>query len=328
MKSLVVLLTSLVLVNAASADLNIYTDRSTELLGPIVEQYEASTGIQVNVLTMKYKDMIKRLKTEGERTPVDVIFVKDMVYLNELAAEGMFQPMTTEVPKEVVAASMRHPENLWTSIAIRPRTIVYNKNTVNPEDLSTYASLAQEKWMGKLCLRTSASSYNVALVSSFIANYGQDMAQVLLEGYMDNLATVPFRSDRAVLDAIAAGDCEVGIVNSYYLAGKIAADPTFPVGIVFAGQERGGVHVNGTGAGISVHSAKVQEASDFIELMLSKESQKHFSGSHLDYPARTDLIPETLVKDWGVFNAETVNWSVLGQYHEAATNLVEVVGYE
>ena len=240
----------------------------------------------------------------------------------------MFQKMTAESPEKLVAESMRHPEGLWTAVTIRPRTVVYNKSKFAEGVVLNYSDLTSSEFENKLCLRTSQSSYNVALVSSFIQNMGYENTKVMLSGWLENLATeIPSKNDRGVLDSIAEGTCDVGVVNSYYLAQKLIADPGYPVGILFADQGSTGVHVNGTGVGISVHSKKVVEASAFIDLMLSDSSQLHFSSKQSDYPAKIDLLPNTLVKDWGLFKADPVNWSVLGLQHEKAQKLFEEINY-
>lgn len=325
---IVTMLLTLLIANAASADLNIYTDRSATLIEPIAVEFTARTGEKVNILSVSYKDLIKRLEIQGEKAPADLIFVKDMVYLSELTKKNMFQPMTTDVPSKVVAPAMRHPQGLWAAITIRPRTIVYSTDAVTPEELTTYEDLASPKWKGKLCVRTSASSYNVALVSSFITNLGYEPAKTMMQGWMDNLAEEPFSNDRAVLDAILNGSCDVGVVNSYYLAGKVFAAPNYAVGIKFANQSGRGVHVNGIGAGVFKFSKKADLASAFIALMLEDKSQLHFTSSHLDYPAKMQLLPQTLIQDWGVFQADQTNWSVFGLQNTKAKELFEAVGYE
>lgn len=329
MKALALLL--ILTVNSAFAvdAVNIYTDRSQELMAPLAEEFKARTGAQVNILNISnYSDLAQRLEAEGENSPADLIFVKDMVYLNDLVKNGFLQPMKTEAPVKSVASSMRHPEGFWTAVNVRPRTVVFDKTKVSADDIKTYADLATDKWSGKLCLRTSSKSYNIALVSNFIANYGTEETQSILEGYVRNLARAPYSGDTAVIEAIESGDCVVGIVNSYYLARKYNDDPTYPVGITFVNQDSTGVHVNGTGVGVAWASKNPEGASDFIAMMLEDKWQTYFSSANPDYPAKLDLLPEGLVRDWGVFKADSINWSDLGEYHEEASNLVELVGYE
>jgi len=312
----------------AQADLNIYTDRSVEILQPLASEFEANTGVKINILSQDYPDLLDRLEAEGENTLADLILVKDMVYLNELTDREMFQAYTGQVPEASVDAPMRHPENLWTAVTLRPRTIVYNSVNKIAADVKNYTQLADERFKGKLCLRTSNSSYNVALVSSLIENMGYESAKNLVAGWVENLNPIaPTRNDREVLDAIADGTCDVGVVNSYYLTGKLINDPSFPVAITFAQQGSGGVHMNGIGIGVGAYSQNVEGASAFIDFILSDKSQLHLSNSHGDYPAKKDLLPETLIKDWGLFETDQVNWSVLGLQHENAKRLFEEVGY-
>lgn len=325
MKSL--LLSCILFSIAAHADLNIYTDRSVDVVQPMAAKYTEETGVKVNIISEKYNDIVKRLEVEGGRSVVDLIFVKDLVYLNDLTDREMLQPMDAEQSLSLIETSMKHPDSLWTAVTIRPRTIVYNKITVDPSEVSNYSDLANPKWKGRVCLRTSNSSYNVALASSFINDMGYEAAKEMMQGWKDNLAKDPERKDSWVLDAISEGTCDVGIVNSYYLARKLKENPEFPVGIVFANQGSTGAYLNGTGIGVAVGSDKVSEASAFIDLLLSEEGQHHFSNDHLDYPARQDLQPQTLVKEWGTFEFSEVNWSVLGLQRRNTQRLFEEIGY-
>lgn len=314
--------------SSAFADLTVYTDRSTELLQPLADTYEISTGVKVNIVFIKkYEALLQRLETEGDNSFADLIFVKDMIFLNDLTDNGFFQPMSAESPQKIIAQGMRHPKNLWTAVTIRPRTIVYNKNLVNPSELSDYADLAKPDWEGKVCLRTSQKSYNKALVSSLIHNLGYVKTFKMVSGWVKNLALSPLSSDGAVLEAIKRETCHVGLVNSYYLAGKLKDDPTYPVAILFANQGNRGAHVNGTGIGVAQSSKQPEEASKFIDFLLTNESQQHFAKNQLDYPAKKGLIPETLIKDWGVFNADSVNWSFMSFYTDLVEKIFEDAEY-
>jgi iron(III) transport system substrate-binding protein len=322
------ILATFLLSGFAQADVNIYTDRTVELLQPIADKFEAESGVKVNILSLSYNDIVERLEAEGENTFADLIIVKDMVYLNELTDKGVFQSFTTDEPESVVKPAMRHPENLWTAVTVRARTLVYNSENKIASDVTNYVELADERFAGKLCLRTSDSSYNVAFVSSLIHNLGYVAAQELVSGWVANLnPSSPHSNDRAVLDAVADGTCDVGVVNSYYLAGKLIEDPEFPVAITFANQSVGGVHMNGIGVGVSAYSKSPEGANDFIAFMLTDESQLYLSTSQGDYPAKIGLLPETLVRDWGLFETDAVNWSVIGLQHDNAKKLFEEVGY-
>jgi iron(III) transport system substrate-binding protein len=324
-KSLVTLFVFLFTL-AASADILIYTDRSAELMDPLVELFEQQTGENAVYLTMGSSEVVDRLLAEGDRTLADIVIVKDMLYLNEMANLGLLQPMT--VSTDQVPAQMQHPDKLWAALTMRARTVVYNVDLVDPEEVKTYASLGDEKWRGQLCLRTSQSSYNVSLISGFIADLGYDGAKSLMQSWLNNLSGAPKPNDRAVIDAVAQGECSVGVVNSYYLGQENAIGNSLNVGIVFVDQEGLGVHVNGTGAGIVAVSEKEAQSNQFMNIMLSSEVQYVFSNAHFDYPVNPNLLPETLVANWGSFFSNETNWSVVGDSTQEAYSIIEELGYK
>jgi len=312
----------------AQADVNIYTDRAVELLKPLADEFESKQGVRVNIVNGSSNEIIDRVEAEGENTFADLIFVKDMVYLNTLTDKGLFQAFSSQNPISFVDEAMRHPENLWTAVTIRPRTLVYNKVNSRGANFKNYVDLADESLKGKLCLRTSNSTYNTALVSSLIHNMGYESAKSLLSGWVANLnSEAPTGNDRAALDLVASGSCDVAVVNSYYLTGKLQDDPAYPVALTFADQGSGGVHMNGAGIGLSAFSKNPTEANAFIDYILSDKAQLHLANEQGDYPSKMGLLPETLVREWGVFETDAVNWSVLGLQHKNAKKLFEEIGY-
>ncbi len=314
----------------SSADIVVYTDQSAELLEPVRSEFEKRTGIVVDFITeSSTKELINRVAAEGESTFADLIYVKDLVYLNSLTQIGAFKPFITTFPQMWVDEHMRHPGRLWTGVTYRPRTLVYSKILYpNGPNVKTYSDLADPKWSGKLCLRTSTSSYNKALVSSFIVNMGYESAKKMLEGFISNLAGGVVRpKDSAVLESIKNGECELGLTNSYYLARKINEDPDYPVGLLFLNQDTTGVHINGSGIGVSKFTRNEYEANLFITELLKVSTQLHISGAKPDYPVRKELLPDTFIKDWGVFNFDQTNWSVIGESLGDANTLIEEVGY-
>ena len=326
MKKIILLVITTLFAISAQADLNIYTDRSASLMDPVVDRFVQETGEPVNYIRISGSQMIDRLLAGGEGPPADVVIVKDMLYLNEMSELGLFQPMS--VSTDAIPQQMQHPEKEWASITMRARTIVYNKSLVQPEEVSTYAALGDEKWKGKLCVRTSNSSYNVSLIAGFVADYGYDDAKGLMQSWINNLAGSPEGNDRAVLAKVESGDCHVGIVNSYYLGQENNLGKNLNVGIVFADQDGLGAHVNGTGVGILATTEKIDLANKFAEIAISSESQYVFANAHYDYPVSSDLVPQTLIVDWGTFFANQTNWSVIGLHKNAAFSIIQEIGYE
>lgn len=320
--------TGLAALSAEAKELTVYTDRPLERFQPIAEKFTRETGVGVNFVSLSYADMVKRLDAEGEATPADLLIVKDLVYLGELSESGRFQPMQSQIVANSVAPAMRHPENLWTALTFRARTIVYAADRVDPLSISKYEDLAGSEWEGRLCLRTSRGSYNEALVAHLVALHGKEAAKRIVEGWVANLATDVFPNDTAQIEAIANGVCDVGIVNSYYLANLVKNRPSLPVKILFAEQDGRGVHANGSGIGITKQSKSREFAARFIEALLTNEAQLAISSAHMDYPAKLGLAPDTLIRDWGSFKIDALNWSEISREVPVAREIFREVNYK
>ena len=312
MKRFFALIAFSLVAQSAMADLTVYTDRPTDRLQPAIQAFTAKTGVKVTVLEEAYPALLKRLQTEGSASPADVIFTKDLVYQRELASLGFFQTMNSPTVAQSTVDALRDPQGLWTAITMRARTIMYNPARVDASELSTYEDISSEKWAGRVCLRTSKSSYNDALVGSFIVNNGYDKAAAMVKGLVFNLAVDPFPNDVKVLEAIANGVCDVGIANTYYLAGVVAQNPNFPIKPFFANQSTTGTHVNGSGAGVAATSKQAALATQFIETLLTDDVQLQLSGAAYEYPAKSKLAPNTLIRNWGSFKMDANNWSDIG----------------
>lgn len=324
----------------ASADLVLYTDRPTAGIAPVAAEFEARTGTKVVIVEQAFSALYPRMKAEKELglQQFDLIFVKDMILLSQLSTEGFFQPSTSPALAGIVDSSMQDPNRLWTAVTFRARTLVYNPSRVDVAKINTYADLAKEEYAGLLCLRTSKANYNVALVASLIKNLGYDAAKSVVENWVLNLAVGELPDDNSVIEAIATGQCSVGITNSYYLAGYHAKNPSFPVAIEFLNQDSSGVHVNGSGIGVAKDSKQQALAESFIALMLEEKFQLQMSSAHLDYPARKGLMPNTFIKDWGnpaitapgehKFKIDQTNWAEIGILADQSKKLISDVNYQ
>ncbi len=321
------LIAALLCTQSAFADLTIYTDRVTANLQPIANVFTARTGEKVTIVELAYPALKARIESEKETSPADLIFVKDLIYLNELSDLGHFKPFAADLAASV-PEQMRSSSNLWTAISFRVRSLVYNTTSVNPNEIQSYEDLATDKWAGRVCVRSGNHAYNQALVSSFVHNMGTEKTTSFLTSLLSNLSVDPMSSDRAVIDAIASGVCDVGFVNHYYLAPYVAANPAFVVKMAFLNQGSTGVHTNGAGIGIYKASKNQASAEQFISLLLEDQTQLDWSANHYDYPAKANLIPSTLIKDWGLFKTEQASWETLGKSLPAALKIISDVQYK
>ena len=305
----------------------VYSSRNEQLIKPLFEAYTAETGVKIEFITDKEGPLIQRLKAEGESSPADLLLTVDAGNLWFAKQEGLLQPVQTAVLDAAVPAHLRDPEHYWHALSVRARTIVYHPDRVDTGRLSTYAALADDEWKGRLCLRTSKKVYNQSLVAMLIATKGEEATEAIVRGWVENLAAPVFSSDTKVIEAIAAGQCDVGIVNTYYLGRLIDKNPEYPVGLFFANQSTDGVHVNISGVGVTAHSQRVGEAVQLIEWLATGDAQQQFAGVNIEYP----LLPTTkvadLVEQWGTFKPQLINVSRAGELQTAAVKLMDRAGY-
>lgn len=313
---------------AFASELVVYSARADELLKPIVQKYQQKTGTKVTLVSDKAGPLMEKLKAEGKNTKADVLITVDGGNLWQAAQAGLFKPINSATLKSNIPSHLRDPSNQWFGLSVRARTIFYNPKKVNPSQLSTYADLANPKWKGKLCLRTSNNVYNQSLVATMIANQGQAKTEQIVKGWVANLATKPFSNDTALLEAISAGQCDVGIANTYYFGRLLDKKPNINVKVFFADQAGKGTHVNVSGAGVVKHSDNAAEAQKFIEWLSGSEAQNLFADLNNEYPANPRISPDPKVAKWGNFKHDFINVSVAGKNQAKAIMLMKKAGYQ
>lgn len=313
---------------ANSNELVVYSSRADHLIKPIIEKYQQKTGVKVTVVNDKAGALMEKLKAEGKNTKADVLITVDGGNLWQATQMGLLRPLDSKTLKNNIPAHLRDPKNQWFGLSVRARTIFYNPDQVKPSELSTYADLADPKWKGKLCLRTSDNVYNQSLVGTMIANLGEATTQKIVKGWVDNLATKPFANDTAMLEAIGAGQCAVGIANTYYYGRLLDKKPNINVKLFFANQKEKGTHVNVSGAGVVKHSDNPAEAQKLIEWLSGDEAQGMFAGLNNEYPANPRISSDSKVVAWGSFKQDVINVSIAGQNQARAKKLMSRAGYK
>jgi len=310
----------------------VYSSRAEHLIQPVFDLYTEQTGQQIQFITDKAGVLIERLKQEGESTPADVFITVDAGNLGYAAAEGLLLPLQSPVLAGNVPAHLRDAKNHWVGLSLRARTIVYSTERVSPEELSTYEALGDEAWEGLLCLRTSKKVYNQSLVAMLIAEHGEEKTQQIVEAWVNNLAVAPLSNDTKVMEAILAGQCEVGVVNSYYFGRMKVKAPELPLALFWPNQNLGesstaGVHVNISGAGVLRHSKQATAAQEFVEWMASDDAQAIFGGVNQEYPVNPAIAVDPEVKSWGDFKASELPLSRAYELQPAAVKLMDRAGY-
>jgi len=312
---------------ATSAPVVVYSSRQEYLIKPLFDRFTQETGIEVQTQTAEEGPLIARLQAEGDGTFADIFYTVDVGNLWGAASKGLLAPLHSPVLEANIPPNLRDPEGRWFGLSVRARTIAYSTERVDPAELSTYEALADPKWEGRLCLRTSRKVYNMSLVATMIDRLGEAPTEEIVKGWVHNLATRVFSSDALLIEAIAAGQCDVGLVNTYYLGQLQQRSPEIPVALFWANQASSGVHVNVSGAGLTAHAKNPQGARLLLEWLSSEEPQHMFSELNLEYPANPDIPSVPLVQSWGDFKADPINVEVAGRLQADAVRLMDRADY-
>jgi iron(III) transport system substrate-binding protein len=307
----------------------VYSERKEPLFQPILEAYTRATGIEVQVLTDQAQVLIERLAAEGERTRADVLVTVDAGNLWQATERGVLGDTRTPALDAAVPAAFRDPDGRWYAITERARVIVHAPERVPASELSTYEDLADPRWRGRLCLRSSKKVYNQSLVAMLIDRHGEARAEAIVAGWVANLAAPPFADDTLVIEAIAAGQCDVGVVNTYYYGRLAKQRPDLAAAVFYPnqGEGEGGVHVNVTGAGVVAHSRQPEQARAFIEWLLTEPAQRLFADIDFEFPVNPAVPANDAVAAWGTFKADPRNIAQAGRLQAAAVRLMDRAGY-
>jgi iron(III) transport system substrate-binding protein len=312
---------------AAAPEVVVYSARNEQLIKPLFDAYTAKTGVGVRFITDKEGPLLARLQAEGANTPADVLVTVDAGNLWQAGEVGVLAAIDSPVLRANIPAQLRDPGDRWFGLSVRARPLVYSTDRVRAADLVSYEDLADPKWKGRLCLRTSKKVYNQSLVAMMLARLGEAETARVVGGWVTNLATEPVANDNQVMEAIDAGKCDVGIVNTYYF-GRLAKErPGLKVAIAWPNQASSGVHVNVSGAGVTRHAKHPDEARQLLEWLSSAEAQGLFASLNLEYPANPAIAPDPAVAAWGSFKADPANVADAGRLQAAAVMLMDRAGY-
>ena len=330
MKKISLLLSLFIIFSCAkdSSELTVYTSRQPQLIEPIVEQFTNETGIKVNLLSGNAQELMERIDIEGEDSPADIFMTVDAGVLWQAAERDILAKIDSEILNKNIPAHLRDSKNEWFGLSKRARTIVFSSDQFKDNDFSTYEDLADPKWKGKLCLRTSKKVYNRSLIASMIDAYGFDKSKEVVSGWVSNLATEVFSNDTNALKAVSSGQCGVTIVNTYYLA-RLLDDPEYNnLSLFWANQSDRGVHVNISGAGVVKTSKNKKNAVLFLEYLSSNKAQDFYASANKEYPVLIGAKIDESIENWGSFSEHTINVSKLGSLQKEAVFLAQEVGYK
>ena len=320
----------------ASSEVNIYSHRHYDTDKKLFKMFEEETGIKVNVIKAKASQLIKRIESEREHTPADILLTSDVARLVIADQKGLLQGVSTKTLQTNVPEKLRQKDGKWYGITKRARVIVYNKDKIKASELSTYAKLTDPKWKGRLLIRKSNNIYNQSLLASFIANDGIEASTDWAAGVVNNMARKPAGSDRDQMKAVAAGIGDIAVVNTYYVGKLLYSKKTKEVvvgkkmGVFFPNQGVGerGTHVNISGAGVVKYSKNKDNAIKFLEYLTSTKAQSLFAQANYEYPVNPTVEPSDLLKSWGDFKEDQTNLEEFGKNNANAVKVFNRVGWK
>ncbi|WP_413587082.1 extracellular solute-binding protein [Bdellovibrio sp. HCB274] len=315
-------------VQANTDKLVIYSSYDGERLAPILKPFTQMTGVEVEVVFASSAELLKQLEAEGQNSRADLYLDKDIVYMGEANRKAFLQSFSTGKVSQKVPSHLISNDNNWFLLFYRARTVMFNKQKVNPAELNTYADLGNPKWKGQLCVRTSKNSYNEGMAAYFVKHFGATQTEALLASWVNNLAVEPLKGDRDVIAAIANGTCAIGVANTYYLAPIVRDDVNFPVGVRFLEQDKIGAHINGVGIAITKSSKNVAKANAFLEFMVSKQVQEAVAGSFSQYPASKEADIAPILKEFGPFVEDASNVNEVSNFVPVGIEMMIKAGYK
>lgn len=306
--------------------LHVYSGRHYDI-EKAFELYEDETGVNIEFLTGNDGALRERIEAEGEDTEADAYITVDAGNLATAAADGLFQPLESEILQSAIPAELSDPDGYWYALTLRARTIVYNSDLLDESEVpTTYEALAEPEWEGRICLRNSTNVYQQSLVASLIANHGDEEALRIVEGWADNADILS--NDVLILESLADGLCEVGVTNHYYLGRMLEEDPDFPVDLVWVDQDGRGVHVNISGGGVTKYSKQPELAREFLEWLATDGQDVLVSANH-EYPANPSVPPEPLIsREFGTdFVRDPLDAATFGALNADAVRLMDEADY-
>lgn len=319
---------------AASGEVNLYSARKEILIKPLLERFTKETGIRVNLVTGKADALLQRLKSEGRNSPADLLITTDAGRLYRAKAAGVTQGVESLELNQRIPANFRDPQGHWFGLSLRGRPILYVKGRVDPSDLGSYEELADPRWRGRICIRSSNNIYNQSLVASLIAANGVAATERWAEALVRNFARQPKGGDRDQIKAAAAGICDIAIANTYYLAGmfvsKDAAQRSAAgkLKVFWPNQQGRGGHVNISGASVTKAAKHRGNAIRLLEFLVGREAQSWYAQSNGEYPVRPDVAPSDRLMSWGEFKMDTLNLGRLGELNPQAVRLMDRAGWK
>ncbi|AXH15863.1 Fe(3+) ABC transporter substrate-binding protein [Malaciobacter mytili] len=318
----------------ASTEVNVYSHRHYDTDKKLFKMFEEKTGIKVNVVKAEASALIERIENEGKNSPADVLITVDAGRLYQAKEKGILQAIESKYLLDNIPEKLRDKDNQWFALTKRARVTVYKIGSGMHKELSTYEDLANPKFKGQIMVRSSNNIYNQSLMAAMIAHHGEEYAVNWAKGVVANMANAPKGNDRYQVKAIANGIGSIAIANTYYIGQMVdnkdlsQAESVKKVKVFFPKFEKGGTHINVSGAGVAKYAPNKENAIKFIEFLASNEAQKLFAQANFEYPVLKGVESSDIVKSWGTFEDDTISINTLGENNKAAVKAFDLAGWK
>ncbi len=314
---------------SAAEEVNLYSYRQPHLMQPLIDAFTADTGIAVNMVYAN-KGLLERLVAEGRNTPADVVITANAGRLADLVEADVLQSVTSPKLEAAVPAQFQDPQNRWFGITKRGRVLYASRERIASDRGLTYEGLADAEWKGKICARPFTHPYMIDLISSMIASHGEAWTETWLDGVKANLARKPQGNDRAQIKAVAQGECDIAIGNTYYY-GIMLSDPeqrpaAEAVRPVFPNQDGRGAHMNITGAGVTKHAKHPENGVKLIEYLTSARAQEIYAAQNFEFPVVAGVAIDPVIAVFGEFKEDSVSLADVAAQRRAAAQMVDRAG--
>ena len=314
-----------------TSEVNVYSSRKEILMRDLFDEFSRINNIKVNYITDDSTKLISRIENEENLSKGDLFISADVTNLILAEKRGLFQEVNSQILNEAIPKKLRN--NKWFGLTKRARVIVYARDRVNVNDLNTYESLSDPMWKGKILVRSSSSAYNQSLLASIIHANGERAARAWVKGLVANFARSPQGGDIDQIRAVAAGEGDVAIVNSYYYARILASDLESDkkiaqkVGIYFPNQDGRGVMMNISGAGILKHAKNKVNAINLLEFMVGPIAQNLYAQNNHEYPVLNSVKLSSILASWPRYKQDDTSLLMVGEYMKKAIKIADEEGW-
>jgi len=316
-----------------AAEVNLYTTREPGLIQPLLAKFTATSGIKVNTVFVR-DGLAERVAAEGRRSPADVLMVVDVGNLMDLVDRGVTQPLRSPVMEAAIPSQLRDPAGQWFALSLRARVLYASKDRTRITQFR-YEDLAKPEWKGKICIRSAQHPYNTAVIAAYIAHHGEAAAEQWLKGVKANLARRPGGGDREVARDILGQLCDVGLGNSYYV-GRMRSGDGGPeqkkwgeaINVVLPTFEKGGTHVNVSGAALARNAPNREAAVKLLEYLVSDEAQHEYARTNFEYPVKPGVKLDPLIAALGTLTPDTLPLAEIAAHRKSASLMAERIGFD